>query len=114
MSITRHNVGPIMSRIVEHNGVVYLAGLTAEDKSGDIKAQTQEILDKVDALLAKAGTDKSKALTAMIYVTDIRNRPAMNEVYGAWIDKANPPTRACVEADLEGNTLIEIVVTAAK
>ena len=114
MSITRQNVGPVMSQVVEHNGVVYLAGLTADDSSGDIQDQTRQILDKIDALLAKGGTDKSRLLTCLIFVTDIRNRPAMNEIYTAWIDKANPPTRACVESNLAGNTLVEIVVTAAK
>ena len=114
MSITRHEVGPMMSKVVEHGGVVYLAGLTADDSSGDIKAQTRQILDTIDRNLAMAGSDKSKLLTATIYVTDIRNRPAMNQIWNAWIDPANPPTRACVETNLAGETLVEIVVTAAK
>ena len=114
MTVTRHEVGPMMSRAVEHNGTVYLAGLTAADASVGIEGQTQQILDRIDQLLAVAGTSKSNLLTCMIYVTDIRDRPAMNKVYQAWIDPKNPPTRACVEVNLAGDTRIEIVVTAAK
>lgn len=114
MTITRHEVGPIMSRVVEHNGTVYLQGLTADDHSLDIKGQTRQCLEKIDGLLAMAGTDKSKLLSCQIWITDIRNRPAMNEVYKAWIDPKNPPVRACGEVDLAGDTLIEIMMIAAK
>lgn len=115
MSIRRTDVGPIMSRIVEHNGVVYLCGLTADDRAADIKGQTKEILDKIDALLASAGSGKSKLLTATVYLSDMSTKAAMNEAWQAWIDPANPPTRACVGTVLgTPDTLVEIVVSAAK
>ena len=115
MSITRHDSNPLMSRAVEHNGVVYVAGLTADDRSVGMKEQTEQVLAKIDGYLAKCGTDKSKLLTAMIYITDMSQKPAMNEVWTAWVDPDNKSTRACVCVELDGpTTLVEIVVTAAK
>ena len=115
MSIKRTEIGPIMSRTAEHNGVVYLCGLTADDRSADVKGQTKEILDKIDALLASAGSSKSKLLTATVYLSDMSTKTAMNEVWQTWIDPANPPTRACVGTALgTPDTLVEIVVSAAK
>jgi enamine deaminase RidA (YjgF/YER057c/UK114 family) len=76
--------------------------------------QTAEVLAKIDKNLAIAGTDKSKLLSAMIYVSDIGLRPELNEVWNAWIDPANPPTRACVGVQLEGTTNVEIIVVARK
>ncbi len=115
MSIKRTGIGPIMSRTVEHNSVVYLCGLTADDRAADIKGQTKEILDKIDALLASAGSSKAKLLTATVYLSDMSMKSAMNEVWQAWIDPANPPTRACVGTLLgTPDTLVEIVVSAAK
>jgi enamine deaminase RidA (YjgF/YER057c/UK114 family) len=114
MGIRRHEVGPIMSKAVEDGGTVYLAGLTADDTSGSITEQTKQVLAKIDKYLADAGTDKSKLLTAMILVSDIGLKPAMNEVWNAWIDPENPPTRACVGVQLEGATNVEIIVTAKK
>ena len=114
MAIKRHDVGPIMSKAVEDGDTVYLAGLTADDPSKDIKGQTQEVLDKIDSYLAAAGTDKSKLLSALIFVSDIGLRPQMNELWNAWLDPGNPPTRACVGVQFEGNTLVEIIVVARK
>lgn len=114
MAITRHGIGTLMSRVVEHGDTVYVQGMTADDKTADIKEQTRQVLAKIDRALAEAGTDKSHLLSAMLYVSDIGLRPQMNEVYVTWIDPKNPPTRACVGVQLEGNTLVEIIVTAAK
>ncbi|MFT5448653.1 MAG: enamine deaminase RidA (YjgF/YER057c/UK114 family) [Gammaproteobacteria bacterium] len=115
MSITRHETNKLMSRAVEHNGVVYVAGLTADDRSLGMKEQTEQVLAKIDGYLAKCGTDKSKLLTAMIYITDMAQKPAMNEVWTAWVDPENKSTRACVCVELDGpTTLVEIVVSAAK
>jgi enamine deaminase RidA (YjgF/YER057c/UK114 family) len=114
MSITRHGIGPIMSQIVEDGDTVYLQGFTADDKSADIKTQTQQVLAKIDKALAAAGSDKSRLLSAQIFVSDIGLRPQMNEVWTAWIDPKNPPTRACVGVQLEGNTKVEIIVVARK
>ena len=114
MSITRHGIGPIMSQIVEDGNTVYLQGFTADDKSADIKTQTQQVLAKIDKALAAAGSDKSHLLSAQLFVSDIALRPQMNEVWTAWIDPKNPPTRACVGVQLEGSTKVEIIVVARK
>lgn len=114
MSITRHGIGPIMSQIVEDGDTVYLQGFTADDKSADIKTQTQQVLAKIDKALAVGGSDKSHLLSAQIFVSDIGLRPQMNEVWTAWIDPKNPPTRACVGVQLEGSTKVEIIVVARK
>ena len=119
MSITRHDItsgaSPRMSRCVVSGDMVYLAGLTASDRSGDITSQTQQILDTIDGYLAKAGTDKSKLLQANIWITDTANFGAMNAVWNAWVDPENPPVRACVHAELmHPDLVVEIMVTAAK
>lgn len=115
MTITRHEQSAILSQAVEHGDTVYLAGVVAKDLKKDIKGQTQEVLAEIDRLLAKCGTNKSKVLSATIWVTDIRNRAPMNEVWTAWADKANMPARACVEAKLaDPAALVEIMVIAAK
>ena len=115
MSVTRHEPGPILSLAVEHGNTVYLAGLVPKDFKKDIKGQTQEVLAEIDRLLGKCGTNKSKILTATIWVTDIRNRAPMNEVWTAWVDSKNLPARACIEAKLaDPACLVEIMVVAAK
>jgi len=119
MSVSRHEIttgpGPRMSRCVVKGDMVYLAGLTASDASGDIKSQTQQILDKIDGYLATAGTDKSKLLQANLWITDMANFSAMNEVWNAWVDPENPPVRACVQAGLaRPQLLVEIMVSAMK
>lgn len=114
-AIKRHSPGAILSRAVEYNGMVFVAGLTADDTSVGIKAQTEQVLAKIDQSLAAAGSSKSRILSTLIYLSDIRNKDGMNEAWKAWMDKENPPARACVEARLGGpNTLVEIMVTAAK
>jgi enamine deaminase RidA (YjgF/YER057c/UK114 family) len=114
-SIVRHDPGPILSRAVEYNGMVFLAGLTADDYSLDIKGQTEQVLKKIDKYLAVAGTNKSRLISAVIYINKMANKEEMNKVWQVWMDKANPPARACVEAQLgSSNTLLEIMVTAAK
>ena len=114
MSITRHGIGSIMSQVVEDGNTVYLQGFTADDKSADIKTQTSQVLAKIDKALATAGSDKACLLSAQIFVSDIALRPQLNEVWAAWIDPKNPPTRACVGVQLEGNTQVEIIVVARK
>jgi len=115
MSIKRHQAGKLFSAAVEHNGVVYLAGQVADDLSQGVKGQTEQVLKKIDAFLAAAGTSKSKILSANVWVTDIRNRDEMNAAWTAWVDPANLPARATVEAKLaEPRMLVEIMVTCAK
>lgn len=113
--IKRHEPGTILSRAVECNGMVYLAGLTADDYSLNIEGQTAQVLAKIDKYLAAAGSNKSRLVSVLIYVSDIRLKDDMNKAWLAWLDKANPPARACVEARLGApNTLVEIMATAAK
>ncbi len=116
MAIERMQKGARMSQIVMHGDVVYLAGqvaLEAPDQSAT--AQTQDILARIDTLLAEAGTDKSQLLSATIWLTDIRYYNEMNTVWDAWIDPAHPPARACVESKLATPKYdVEIMVTAAR
>jgi enamine deaminase RidA (YjgF/YER057c/UK114 family) len=113
-NIVRHEPGAILSRAVEYNGMVFVAGLTADDYSLDIKGQTEQVLKKIDKYLAAAGTNKSRLLSTLIYISDINNKDKMNEVWQAWIGK-DVPARACVQAVLgTSKTLVEIMVTAAK
>ncbi len=115
MSIKRHQPGKLFSAAVEHNGVVYLAGQVADDLTQGARGQTEQVLKKIDAILAAAGTNKSKVLSANVWVTDIRNRDEMNAAWTAWADPANLPARATVEAKLaDARMLVEIMVTCAK
>lgn len=115
MSIVRHESAGILSKAVEHGGLVHLAGIVADDLSQDAKGQAQQILAAIDALLAKCGSSKSKVLSAVIWVSDIRYRAPMNEAWTAWADPKNLPARACIEAKLaDPRALVEIMVVAAK
>jgi enamine deaminase RidA (YjgF/YER057c/UK114 family) len=116
MSIQRFDTGPRMSRVVVHGDTVYLAGLTADKTVGQpVGEQAKEILAAIDALLAKGGSDKSKLLTAMIWLSDIRIVDDFNKVWDAWVVPGQTPARACVEARLQSPAkLIEIQVTAAR
>ena len=114
MTIVRHKPSKISSKCVEGGGLVFTTGV-ATDVSTDIKVQTQKVLDDIDALLLAAGSNKSSILYAQIWITDIRMRDAMNEVWTAWVDKDNLPARACVESRLaDPKNLVEIQVTALK
>lgn len=113
--ITRNHIGPRMSQAVEYNGVIYLAGQVGDDQNADVATQTAQILAKIDKLLAECGSDKSKLLWAQLWVTDMRNFAAMNEVWDAWIDPANPPVRAGLCSALAApDWKVEIMVMAAK
>ena len=115
MDITRHKPGSRMSQAVEHNGVIYLAGQVANDMNAEATEQTRQVLEKIDVLLETAGSDKSKLLWAQLWVTDMRNFAAMNEVWDAWIDPGNPPVRAGLCSALAApGYLVEIMVMAAK
>ena len=98
MSITRMDSTPRMSRIVEHNNTIYLCGQTAKDANANIKEQTITTLEKVEELLEKAGSDKKHILSVTIYVRDMKDFAAMNEVWDAWVEEGFQPARACVEA----------------
>jgi len=114
MTIQRFDVGPRLSRMVIHAPIVYLAGLTADDTKADVTGQTRQILAKIDGYLKQAGSDKSKLLTAQIWLSDIKTFDQMNGVWEKWIDPKNPPARATVESRLAGEQYtVEIMVTAA-
>jgi enamine deaminase RidA (YjgF/YER057c/UK114 family) len=113
--IIRTEPGKILARAVEFHGFVYLAGITARDTGKDIKGQTADILAQIDELLETHGTDKTRLLQALIWVKQIRDRAAMNEVWTAWLPQGGAPVRACVQAELaEPGLLVEIMVTACK
>jgi enamine deaminase RidA (YjgF/YER057c/UK114 family) len=129
MSIERHfiqqpnsgapliNVTPIICYAAAHQSIVYLSGITADPaRLGDVKDQTKQVLERVDRLLARAGTDKSKLLSAQVWLTDMANFEAHNTAWNEWADAKNPPVRACLHSPqlwLPG-LLVEIMVTAAK
>ena len=114
-SIKRHISGPVHSRVVEHGELVFCAGTTADNRAASCKAQTEEILKKIDTFLALAGTDKSRLLSATIWLADINEKEQMDAAWKAWVDPDNKPARACVESRLgTADTRVEIMVTAAK
>lgn len=104
-----------MSQAVVHGGVVYTAGQVARNARGeDAAKQTQDILAAIDALLAEAGTDKSRVLSANIWLADIGDFAAMNKVWDAWVPEGETPARACVESKLASpEYIVEIGVIAA-
>jgi enamine deaminase RidA (YjgF/YER057c/UK114 family) len=112
--IQRFEPGPRMSEAVVHGGVAYLAGQVPEDGSLDIGGQTAQVLAAIDALLAQAGSDKTRILRAQIYLRDIADFAGMNRVWDAWVAPGHTPARATVQAALaRPEWRIEIVVTAA-
>ena len=115
MSITRIKSGPRMSQAVVHGNTVYLAGQVAANAEGTtVTEQTREILQQIDALLAAAGTDKSKLLQASIFIVDLATFPEMNAVWDGWVSPGNTPCRTTIEAKLASpNYKIEIAVIAA-
>lgn len=113
--ITRHGVGARYSEAAVFNGVVYLAGMVPERGDTDIRGQTQDVLDQVQQRLLEAGSDKSRILRTQIYLADIADIGAMNEVWDAWVVPGTAPPRATVQAALaRPGWKVEIVVTAAQ
>ena len=112
--ITRLDQNARRSRAVVHGNTVYLAGQVADDTAEGVAGQTRQILAKIDALLAAAGTDKSKLLTTNIWLSDIGTFAEMNSAWDAWVSPGNTPARATVEAKLAGpQYTVEIAVIAA-
>ncbi|MFT5505352.1 MAG: enamine deaminase RidA (YjgF/YER057c/UK114 family) [Gammaproteobacteria bacterium] len=115
MTISRHNSNQRMSQMVIHGDTIYLAGQVANDPTANITVQTEQVLAKVDALLAEAGSDKSKVLSAQVWVSNIGHFAEMNVVWDAWVAEGNPPARACIEARLASpDLLVEVGIVAAK
>lgn len=112
--ITRIGVAARYSEAAVFNGVVYLAGMVPERGDTDIRGQTQDVLEQVQQRLLEAGSDKSRILRAQIFLADIQDIGAMNEVWDAWVVPGTAPPRATVQAALaNGAWRIEIVVTGA-
>ncbi len=115
MTITRHESKGILSKVVEANGFVFTAGITPDDTKTDVTDQARQVLKEIDRLLKLAGTDKSKVISATIWVPDIRLRDKMNIAWTEWTGGQNLPGRACIEAKLaDPAILVEIAVVAAK
>ena len=111
--IKRVETGQRMSRIVEHNGTIYLCGQVAKDTTADIKGQTTTMLEKVDELLTKANSDREHILSATIYIKDMSLFKDMNAIWDAWVPKGHAPVRACVQAQMaREDILVEISVIA--
>jgi enamine deaminase RidA (YjgF/YER057c/UK114 family) len=112
--IQRFDVGARLSEMAVYNGVCYLAGQVAADGTQDITGQTRQVLVAIEALLARAGTTKSKLLMVQIYIKDLADFPAMNAVWEAWLPAGHAPPRATVQAHLaKPEWRVEMVVTAA-
>lgn len=115
MDIRRIAPGARMSGAVVHGDTVYLAGHVAGDRSRGVRGQTEDILRRIDERLAEAGTDKSRLLSATIWLADIATFEEMNEVWDAWVSPGNAPARATVQAHLASpDYLVEIAVVAAR
>ena len=116
MTIQRFETGPRMSQVVVDGNTVYLAGVVANKAAGgSVADQTKDILSIIDGHLAKAGSDKSKLLSATIYITDMKTFQEMNSVWDGWVSPGNTPARATVEAKLAAPQYnVEIMVIAAK
>lgn len=113
--ITRHVTNARRGRAVAFNGILFIGGQTASDKSEDIKGQTRQALAKLDKVLAEAGSDRNHLLSVQIWIKDIaRDFAGMNEVWDSWIDPDHAPARATAQCNMAvADTLIEIVATAA-
>ena len=116
MKIEHHETVPRMSKAVVHGDTLYLSGIVADAPKGKSTAeQTKNILSQIDSFLARAGKDKSKVLSANIWITDMANFAEMNGVWDAWLSPGNAPARATVEAKLASpDYKVEIMVVAAR
>ena len=113
--IERLQPGPRMSQAVIHGDTVYLAGQVADDTSADVTGQTRQILAAIDRLLAAAGTDKTRILSATVYLADVGTFAEMNAAWDAWVPAGHAPARATVEAKLAAAVYrVEIQVIAAR
>ncbi len=113
--IIRTDASPVLSKVVEYHGFVYLQGMVPANLDADITGQTQQVLAGIDAALEEHGTDNTRLLQAQIWLKRIEDRAAMNAVWSAWLPEGGAPVRACVEANLvDPKMLVEIMVTACK
>ena len=104
-----------MSKTLIYDNIIFLSGQVANDVTDNIQNQTISCLDKIETLLAEAGSNKSHILTTTIYIRDMKDFAAMNEIWDNWTLEGQKPARTCVEAKMaRDEILIEITVTAAK
>lgn len=114
MTITRIDPGKLYASAVRHRDTLYIAGIIADTMDGSIEVQTREVLAKIDGLLGRGGTSKDKLLSVNVYLPHITDFEAMNRVYAEWLDTANMPVRATVEARLAIPSLrVEMTAIAA-
>jgi enamine deaminase RidA (YjgF/YER057c/UK114 family) len=115
MSISRYHIDQRMSQIITHGGTVYLAGQVANDFNVSITIQTEQVLQIIDALLGEVGSDKSKILSAQIWLANIGHYAEMNQVWDAWVPDGSAPARACIEArPASPDWLFEIGIVATQ
>lgn len=115
MAIERIGPSAIMHTVVEKDGTLYLGGITAKNTSGDMYAQTKDLLERADEILGSAGSSKRQLLSATIYITDFAQKQKMNQAWAEWLDPADLPARATIGvAQLGPGELIEISFTAAR
>ena len=115
MSLERLETATRMSRIVKHNGTIYLCGQVCKDAEKGIKEQTESMLEKVDLLLEQAGSDRRHILSSTIYIKDMEYFSGMNEVWDKWVPDGHAPARACVKASMaRDELLVEISIVAAE
>lgn len=113
MKIDRHESGKRMSQVVVHGGLAYLSGQVADDTSLDVKGQTRQALAKIERLLEQVGSDKTRILSANIWLADYRTFNEMNEIWDAWVPEGHAPARACVESKLAfPQYTVEVAVVA--
>ena len=105
---------PTRSRAVAHDDMVFTVAVAPDPVSPSMYEQTIKALARIDESLALSGSDKSKILSAIIYIADIKQKADMNRAWDEWVDRKNPPMRACLGVELEPPHIVEIVVTAAK
>ena len=112
--ITRFSgLTPTRSRAAIHDGLVFTVAVSPDGDAG-VYEQTVKALRRIDESLAMSGTDKSRILSALVFIADISRKEDMNRAWDEWVDRDNPPMRACLGVDLEPPHLVEIVVTAAQ
>lgn len=113
--ILRTDAGSTLSRAVEYHGFVFTSGIVARDLEAGVAAQTTDVLAQLDELLEQHGTDKTCLLQAQIWLRDISDRVAMNEVWDSWLPPGLAPARACVQAAMaDARILVEIMLTTTK
>ena len=105
---------PTRSRAVANDGLVFTVGVAPDPVTSSMYEQTVKALARIDESLALCGSDKSKILSAIVYISDMKRKGEMNRAWDEWVERSNPPMRACIGVDLEPPHIVEIVVIAAK